>query len=73
MLAKYGVLLDSTPANLHEKRYERYIQTIKARKRSVLANLSYELQLKLEGEAYTYVINLINMTPNSVTVHTSPF
>ena len=73
MLAKYGVLLDSTPADLHEKRCERYIQTIKARKRSVLANLSYELPAKLEGEAYTYVIILINMTPNSVTGNNSPF
>jgi len=73
MLAKYGILYDSTPADLLEKRCERYIQTVKAPKRSVLANLSYELPLKLEGEAYTYVINLINMTPNTVTGHISPY
>jgi hypothetical protein len=42
-LSMLGIQLTSTPAGLHEKRAERYIQTLKSRKRAMLAQLSYEL------------------------------
>ena len=51
-LAALGIDVSPTPAGLHEKKVERYIQTIKDRKRSMLAGLSYELPAHLECEAY---------------------
>ena len=73
LIAKYGIQLHTTPSELHEKRCERYIQTLKSRKRAVLAALSYELPTALEGEALTYVANLMNLTPNTVTGTISPY
>ena len=64
-LGRYGVIMSSTPAGLHEKRIERYIQTIKDRRRSMLAGLPYELPGILECESYMDAINWINKVPNS--------
>ena len=71
-MAQHGVRLNTTPADMHERRCERYIQTIKARKRSVLATLTFELPTKLEAEVISYVITNMNTTPNSVTGNQSP-
>jgi hypothetical protein len=73
LVAKYGITLNTTPSELHERRCERYIQTLKDRKRSTLASLAYELPPKLEAEAYTYIANLMNTTPNTVTGAISPY
>jgi hypothetical protein len=66
-LGKLGVVLQPTPAGLHEKKAERFIQTIKTRKRAMLASLSYELPATLECEAYMDAINWLNRLPNTST------
>ena len=71
-MAQHGVRLNTTPADMHERRCERYIQTIKARKRSVLATLTFELPTRLEAEIISYVITNMNATPNTVTGNQSP-
>lgn len=72
-LAALGVHLDSTPPDLHEKRAERYIQTLKRRKAAMLASLPYELPGKLEGEAYLAAIRCMNLTPNKASGSHSPY
>jgi hypothetical protein len=71
-LGMFGVVVESTPAGLHEKRIERHIQTLKDRKRAMLAGLSYKLPPQLEAEAYLEAINWINRIPNSNTGASSP-
>ena len=68
-LGKIGVTVTPTPAELHEKRIERHIQTIKDRKRAILTGLAYELLPELETEAYLDAIHWINCLPHK---HTSP-
>ena len=68
-----GIVLNSTPAELHQKKVERYIQTLKSHKRAVLANLPYELPAKLELEAYLYTIGMMNRLPNTQTGNVSPY
>jgi hypothetical protein len=73
-LGKLGVIVQPTPAGLHEKKVERFIQTIKARKRAMLASLSYELPANLECESYMDAINWLNRLPNTSTAATqTPF
>ena len=72
-LAAIGIHLDSTPPDLHEKRAERYIQTLKRRKAAMLASLPYELPDKLEGEAYLSAIRCMNITPNKASGSHSPY
>jgi hypothetical protein len=73
-LAKIGITVNPTPAGLHEKKIERYIQTVKDRKRSILAGLSYELPANLECEAYLDAITWINRMPNTnVGASTTPY
>jgi hypothetical protein len=62
-----GIILSHTPAGLHERRAERYIQTLKARCRSSLAALSYHVDSKLYSELYCHHTRLMNATPNHVT------
>lgn len=49
-IASRGVELTHTPADLHENRIERKIQTLKNRRRAILAGLPYELPSDLEAE-----------------------
>jgi hypothetical protein len=80
-LSSIGVLLTSTPAGLHQKRAERYIQTLKSKKRAMLAQLSYELPSELQAEAYMSTIKHMNYTsnktsglytPHQLVTHTKP-
>jgi hypothetical protein len=66
-LGKLGVIVQPIPAGLHEKKAERFIQTIKSRKRATLASLSYELPANLECEALMDSINWLNRLPNTST------
>ena len=66
-LGSRGVRVTATPAGLHCKRVERYIQTIKTRRRAVLAGLYYELPTELEAESYVDVVCWSNALPNKST------
>jgi len=71
-LAARGIHLSPTPAGHHEKRAERYIQTLKGRKRAMKAALPYDLPPELDGEAYMTAIKLMNCTVNSASGTTTP-
>jgi len=71
-LATRGVHLSATPAGHHEKRSERSIQTLKGRKRAMLAALPYDLPTELEAEAYATAIKLMNCTVNSASGTITP-
>ena len=45
----------------HEQKFERYIQTINARFRSVQASLKFKLPTKLYGQLFTAIINYLNI------------
>lgn len=68
-----GIKLSHTPAGLHEKRVERAIQTIKNRRRAILAGLPYELPQELETESYLQTISLINQNTNTNTTPLTPY
>jgi len=72
-LGKLGIQVTTTPAGLHEKRIERHIQTIKDRRRAMLAGLSYELPAILECESYMDAITWINRLPNFQLGTTTPY
>ena len=71
-LGKLGVMMQHTPAGLNENVSERYIQTIKARRRTILASLPYELPSALEGELYMHCISAWDVMPNTVSGALSP-
>jgi hypothetical protein len=71
-LGKLGVTMHHTPAGLNENVSERYIQTIKARRRTILASLPYELPSALEGELYMHCISAWDVMPNTVSGALSP-
>ena len=72
-LGAMGVSVSATPAGFHCKRVERYIQTIKARRRAMLAGLFYELPAELEAESFVDAIYWSNAVPNTSTgAQTSP-
>ena len=66
-LGSRGVRISATPAGLHCKRVERYIQTIKTRRRAMLTGLYYELPTELEAESYVDVVYWSNALPNKST------
>ena len=66
-LASLGIQLTSTIPGEHEKRVERYIRTIKDRKRTIMASLPYVLPVNLHGELLQYIVSVLNLTPNSTT------
>eukprot|EP01039_Chlorochromonas_danica_P011367 gene11368-12697_t len=68
-----GIKLSHTPAGLHEKRVERAIQTIKNRRRAILAGLPYELPQELEAESLLQTISLINQNTNINTTPLTPY
>jgi hypothetical protein len=67
-----GVHREAYLPGLFEKRAERLIQTVKARKRTVLASLPYELPPELECELYLSIIAAMNDVPNSTSAPLSP-
>jgi hypothetical protein len=72
-LEKIGIDLTQTPSGLHEKRVERFIQTIKGKYRSVLAGLSYVLPETLAFSCLLSVMYSSNLTPCTTTQHLTPF
>ena len=72
-LATYGIQFSSTPAGFHEKRAERYIQTLKSRIRATLAQLSYKLPVELYAEAYICGMHSMNITCNKVSGDVTPY
>lgn len=63
-LARLGIRLTSTPAGLHNKRAERYIQTFKTRRHAILATLPYQLPGKLDHELALAVVRGMNASCN---------
>jgi hypothetical protein len=72
-LKAWLIKMSSTPAEFHEKRAERYIQTLKSRVRAIKASLPYVLPSQLDCEAYLYGIKCMNLTPNKVSHPLTPF
>eukprot|EP01033_Poteriospumella_lacustris_P017855 gene17856-12799_t len=72
-LAGRGVHLTHTPADLHENRIERKIQTLKSRRRAVLAGLSFQLPLELEAESYMYTAWTMNQTSSRTSTPATPY
>jgi len=72
-LAIYGIKLTTTPADFHEKRAERYIQTLKSRIRATLAQLPYKLPKYLYAEAYLAGMHNMNITCNKVSSTVTPY
>jgi hypothetical protein len=66
-LGPHGVQVHQTPADLHEKSAERFIRTVKNKKRSILCSLWYEPLPELECEAYLEAIAWYNRLPNTTT------
>ena len=65
-------MLTHTPSGLHEKRSERYIQTLKGRHAAQLAHLPYVLPTLLIGLSYESCAYTLNLLPNSLTSTRSP-
>lgn len=72
-LAQKKIDLTTTPAGLHEKRVERAIQTLKGRRRAMLASLPYELPPQLEAESYIAATTALNSTSSSNTAPYTPY
>lgn len=73
-LAKLGIQLSSTPAGLHNKRVERYIQTFKQRRSALLATLAYRLpEGKLEHELAIATVRGMNTSCNAVSSKRTPY
>jgi hypothetical protein len=72
-LNSLGINLATTPKDLHEKRAERMIQTIKSRARACLCTLDYILPKKLFVELFQSVIHSTNSIPSSNHPTTCPF
>jgi hypothetical protein len=71
-LASLGVRYISLPPDMHEKRMERFVQTIKRRRDAMLATLSYELPTLLEAEALSQAVTLHNQTSNKASRPSTP-
>jgi hypothetical protein len=68
-LGMFGVVVESTPAGLHEKRIERHIQTIKNRKRAML---DFPTNFLFNSKPMLGSYHWINRIPNSNTGASSP-
>jgi hypothetical protein len=71
--SRYGIEYTSTPAGLHNRRAERYIQTFKQRRRSVLASMPYVCPDILEMQLTSFVVDTMNATPNFQSGTTTPY
>jgi hypothetical protein len=63
----------STPAGLHSKKVERFVQTIKRRRDATLAALTYILPSSLEAESFLSTIRLCNSLPTVNTDLITPY
>jgi hypothetical protein len=61
-----------TPAGMHERMAEWYIQTIKLRRKAVLLELGFECPAELDGELYIHTMACINDFPNANTKPLTP-
>lgn len=60
-LAQKGILLTSTPTELHEKRAERFWQEVTTHTEAAKASLPYELPEALTAELHWHVVRMMNM------------
>jgi hypothetical protein len=65
-LAQRGIKLVQHASEQHEPVVERRVRTIKERMRSVLSGLSFDLPLRLYWNLLTWVIQGINITPDTL-------
>jgi len=72
-MAKIGVIITFTIPYEHQKRIERYVQTINATKRTIRATLPFVLPPSLTGELTLHAVALRNVCGNSVSGITSPY
>jgi hypothetical protein len=72
-LGLMGIQLTNTPPDLHERRVERYIQTLKKRKNAILASLRYELPAKLEAEVFLAAANSMNNSSCKASAPYTPY
>jgi hypothetical protein len=72
-LAGYKIQYTSTPSEHHEKRVERYIQTLKKRKNAILASLDFELPDDLEAEAFIAAAHSMNCSSCKVSEPYTPY
>ncbi len=66
------VRVDYKPPGLHNKRAERFIREVEEKSNAIRAGLSYDLPRKLLFELYAFMVDTINMVPNTQT-GTAPF
>lgn len=72
-MASHQVQLTSTPAGLHNKRAERYVQTFKQRRNSIVATLPYKLpEGKLEHELALATVRGMNSSCTMVSGKRTP-
>lgn len=72
-LAELGILATVTPAGLHNRKCERYIQTHVGRERSIKADLPYELPPKLDYHLALWTVTMSNQVPNLQVQLTTPY
>jgi hypothetical protein len=66
-LLKAGVELVPRAPEIHSKRAERAIRTVKERARTILAGLEFRLPTNLYVHLMVYAANITNLTPNANT------
>lgn len=71
-LGHMGIKYVAAPPDAHEKRVERYVQTLKRRRDAMLATLSYEMPAALEAEVLVQAVALLNQTSNKVSRPSTP-
>lgn len=67
-----GIHHNALPPDMHQKRMERYVQTIKRRRDAMLATLPYEIPTLLEAEALVQAVTLLNQTSNKASSPSTP-
>ena len=72
-LQEMSIQATVTPAGLHNKRCERYWQTHLQRKRSISADLPYELPGYLDYHLSLWTVYTSNCVPGKQTSRTTPF
>ena len=72
-LSTLGIQLTETIPGEHEKRVERYIRSIKDKKRTIMASLPYVLPTTLHGELLQYIVMTMNLTPTTTSGARLPY
>lgn len=73
LLNSMGIKTSHTPAGLHNKRAERYIQTFKQRFEATKLTCEYVLPDKLDHVLAQHVIERMNSNANSVSGNSNPY